>query len=237
MTATLSRPNHMAGSDLARRLFPNSVALASSDPRGDQPALRPEERVAIAQAVPARQREFSAGRAAARRAMAQRGLPGVAIPMSPDRAPLWPGGVTGSISHCESCCLAAIALRSDAQALGLDVEEDTPLEDDLIAEICTPFERAWLSEQPKLRAGHWAKVIFSAKETAYKCQYTVTRRLFGFDGFEISLDSKTGCFAARFTAPVAPFARNTRLLGRFRIGDGLIVTGMHLAPSRAGQTL
>ncbi|MBI6630200.1 4'-phosphopantetheinyl transferase superfamily protein [Pontibaca sp. S1109L] len=218
----------MAGLALARGLFPNNVALASSDPGGDPSTLYPAERLAIARAVPARQREFAAGRDAARRAMAQRGLANSPIPMSSDRAPLWPQGVTGSISHCQSCCLAAIALRTDARALGLDVEEDTPLSDDLIAEICTPFERAWLSEQSTLQARHWAKVIFSAKETAYKCQYTVTRRLFGFDGFEISLDQKIGHFEARFTASIAPFARNTALMGRFGIGNGLIVTGMFL---------
>lgn len=230
MIATLVRPHHLAGWDLARGLFPQSVGVASCDPRGDQPALLPEERDAVAQAVPARQREFAAGRDAARRAMAQRNVPVAPIPMASDRAPAWPYDMTGSISHCGTCCLAAIAPLSDARAIGLDVEEDTPLEDDLIATICTPSERAWLSEKPKLQVHRWAKVIFSAKETAYKCQYTVTRRLLGFDGFDISLDPATGRFEARFTATIAPFTRNTRLLGRFAIGSGLIVTGMHLAP-------
>ncbi len=229
MSTTLARRDHLAGLDLARLLFARNVALTGCDPREDHPALLQGERVAVARAVPARRREFAAGRAAARRAMDELGLPPAPVLMGADRAPVWPDDIIGSISHCRTCCLAAVARRGDVQALGLDVEDDTPLEDDLIASICTPSERAWLSTQPRSRAGQWAKVMFSAKEAAYKCQYMLTRRLFGFDGLEIALDPAAGRFEVRFTATVAPFMRNTRLAGRFAIGGGLIVTGMALA--------
>jgi 4'-phosphopantetheinyl transferase EntD len=40
------------------------------------------------------------------------GLPERPIPMGRDRAPVWPEGVVGSISHSDAFCLAAVA-RSD----------------------------------------------------------------------------------------------------------------------------
>ena len=49
-------------------------------------SVMPEEEPTLARMVPARRREFAAGRTAARRALGR----SVAIPMGPDRAPVWP---------------------------------------------------------------------------------------------------------------------------------------------------
>ena len=39
-----------------------------------------------------------------------------------DRAPLWPDGFVGSISHARGVCAAVAASRADAASLSLDVE-------------------------------------------------------------------------------------------------------------------
>lgn len=214
---------------LARPLFGPAVAVAATDPRDRTHRPMAEESACLPRAAPKRLREFAAGRAAAHRAMRGLGGPARPVRIGPDRAPVWPDGLIGSISHCDTACLAAVAATSDIRAMGLDVEEDTDLDHDLIACVCTTTERAWLSSLPAAQAGRMAKLIFSAKECAYKCQYGPSRTLVGFDRFEITPDPQTGRFEATFTDDTPPFAAGTHLAGRFAIGGGLIVTAMTLA--------
>ena len=208
---------------LARPLFQSDVALAVTDPLGTMAAPFAGELACLSpNAVDKRQREFAAGRAAAHSAMADLGWPPQPILVGKNRAPIWPVGLTGSITHTLSCAMAVVARNSDVLALGIDVEEDTPLEDKLLPAICSDFEQDWLKRQA--HPGQLAKVIFSAKEAAYKCQYTVSQRFFGFDGMNLELDLAQACFQARFTADQLPFAKNDIISGRFAIGAGVIVT-------------
>jgi len=199
---------------MARGLLPPGVAVAAADPRQLHPVLDGE---ALPGAVPARLREFSAGRHAARAAMAALGAPIAAIPPGDDRAPIWPAGITGSITHSASACLAAVALCGVIDGLGLDLEEDAPLEAALWPEICRPEELTLLGDTPGLQA----RLIFAVKEAAYKAQYARSATLFGFDGLSVTLTATV--FSARFTRAVAPFAAGHTVQGRWARGEGHIL--------------
>lgn len=212
------------------------IVTAMGDPRADWPAPMPEEEDALPRASAARRREFLAGRALARRAMRGLGLPASPIPVASDRSPVWPQGVTGSISHCADLCGAAMALTADGfLALGLDIEAAEPLERSLWAEICTPGERERLARLSETEAGSLAKLVFSAKEAAYKCQYPLSRRLFDFQVFEIELDLPAGGFGARFTTDIAPFRKGDVLRGRFRMTDSHVATAISLRRGPDGR--
>lgn len=212
---------------LARPLFDPSAGLAVIDPLDTPPAPFATELAGLSpNAVAKRQREFAAGRAAAHAAMTQLGHPPQPIPVGSNRAPVWPNGLTGSISHTLSCAMAVVARSTDMRAIGIDVEEDTPLGDKLLSAICTDNERQWLKLQSN--PGQLAKVIFSAKEAAYKCQYTVSQCYLGFHGMELELDLAKGRFQAHFTGALPPFAQNDMIHGRFAVGAGLIVTTAEL---------
>ncbi len=215
---------------LARPLFTPDIAVAVTDPRAAHNRPLPPEVRPMARMVPIRQRAYAAGRVAARDAMARLGHPVRPVLMTPDRAPLWPSGLTGSISHSQSCCIATLGRTDQVRALGVDVEEDSDLDSDLVPTICTMAERAWLSAQPRAQTGLLGKLIFSAKECAYKCQYPLSKTLFGFEMLEITPDLDTGQFEATFLHDVPHFPAETQLHGRFAIGDGLIVTAMALRP-------
>jgi 4'-phosphopantetheinyl transferase EntD len=209
--------------DILRGLFPDGVATATGDPRLAAENGLPEEERYVARAVEHRRREFHAGRAAARTAMAKLGLEAVAIPAAPDRAPVWPSGVTGSISHCASLCVAAVARTLDGPlSIGVDVEPADPLAEDLVEAICTQAERNWLAGQPADRRMVLARTIFSAKEAVYKCQYPLTRVMLEFSDVGIALGSDT--YAASFLRPVPGLMGDTVLVGRYRIAQGHIVT-------------
>ncbi|MFV0512335.1 MAG: 4'-phosphopantetheinyl transferase [Jhaorihella sp.] len=218
----------LPGLTLLRPLLRAEVAIGATDPRSVRNRAMPEEVAGLPRASTKRRRDFAAGRAAAHRAMRGLGGPARPVRIGPDRAPVWPGGLTGSISHSDTACLAAVARSDMVRAIGLDVEDDAGLEPELVATICSETERAWLSGLPPAEAGRMARLIFSAKECAYKCQYVLSRTLFGFDTLEILPDPGTGRFEAAFAAAVPPFAAGTRLTGRFAIGAGLIVTAMTL---------
>jgi 4'-phosphopantetheinyl transferase EntD len=219
---------------LLQGLLDPLVATAEALIGAFPPTLPIEEEMAIRGAVVRRRREFAAGRSCARAAMQRFGLQGAPVPMGADRAPVWPDGVVGSISHCETRCVAAVALKADGiRAIGVDIEAAAPLEEDLALEICTELERSWLASQAESERGHLLRAIFSAKECTYKCQYPITGQLIGFDALGIDLDIENGTFTASFQKDVLPYRMGDQLCGRIRIADSHIVTAMSVGVHEA----
>ncbi len=203
----------------ARALLPPGTAVAGADPQILHPLLPGES---LPGATPSRLREFSAGRHAARTAIAALGHPVRAISQADDRAPLWPAGLTGTITHSRTACLAAVS--TTATGLGLDLEDDSPLDPDLWDIILLPPERLWAETQPD--AARAAKLIFSAKEAAYKAQYPTSLTLFGFDTVLIQIEGPA--FTATFQRPIGPFAKGMALTGRHTPINGHILTAVVL---------
>lgn len=199
-------------------LFPVGVAVAALHVDAPHPPLFPEEAASVTGAVPARRAEFAAGRAAARLALSRLGLPPIAIPAGESRAPVWPDGVSGSISHTAGYALAAVRLGGP---LGLDVESDAELEADLWALICEPGE---LTALPVAGRGRAVRHVFSAKEAIFKAQFPLTGLLIGFDAVTLRLGA--GGFVARFTQAVGSFAPGTELTGRIVQTEGLVLAGV-----------
>ncbi|MDQ2066224.1 4'-phosphopantetheinyl transferase superfamily protein [Xinfangfangia sp. CPCC 101601] len=203
---------------LAQRLLLGGVALACADPRQHYPLLPGET---LPQATPARRAEFSAGRHAARQALQHLGLPGRAIPAHADRSPLWPLGISGTITHSRSACLAAV--RHGA-GIGLDLEEAEGLERDLWPSILSESEQLWAYDQPD--PGLAAKLIFCAKEAAYKAQYSHSGQLFGFESLKITVTGEA--FTASFNENIAPFRKGDAIKGRWGLASGHILTAAAL---------
>ena len=78
-----------AAPEIAALLPPGAEAAVLRGP-GRESDLLEGEHEAIRRAAPARRREFAAGRACARHALAALGVGAVAVPQAKDRAPLWP---------------------------------------------------------------------------------------------------------------------------------------------------
>ena len=219
--------------DLTRSLFAPSVAVAVRDPRRMPHMPDPSEARAIAGAIPQRQTEFHAGRAAAREAMVALGLPPRPVPAGPDRAPVWPAGLVGSITHDAEACIAVLGHATDWRALGIDLEADSPLAADLVAEVCTPDETDWLNTRPSARRGLLAKLIFCAKEACYKAQFPLTARLFGFDHLMVEIDEAKASFTARFVKPAGEFAIGQTIEGRYVHAAGVLICGVALSHADA----
>lgn len=182
---------------------------------------RREEECLSAAAVPKRRREFAAGRACAATAMADLGIAPAPLLAGADCLPTWPAGVVGSISHSRSLAGAAATLWSErVLALGLDIEPVEPLDEDLICEVCVPSELAFLEQYDPKDRGILAKAIFCAKEAAYKCQYPISRKLFGFESLAIEINLRNREFAAAFQEDIGPYRAGDLICGRLWISRG-----------------
>ena len=201
---------------LERARLPEGLQVALADPTAPQPPLKAVEEAAVLRAVAGRRAEFAAGRAAARSAVAALGAPEAAIPMAEDRAPVWPQGITGSLSHTGTACVAVAARMDMFAGLGVDLEDDLPMPEDSRDAAGSPEEARGLDSDP-LRA---ARRLFSLKEAAYKAQYSLSRTLIDFDALYLDPEART----LRFTRDVPPFAKGTALAVSQWVWGGLILS-------------
>ncbi|WP_270732591.1 4'-phosphopantetheinyl transferase family protein [Shimia sp. Alg240-R146] len=210
--------------DLARRFAPRGVGVGVADPTQSPATVLPEEAVAIASAIPKRKREFAAGRRAARQALQSLDLPAVAIPKGTDRAPVFPTGIAGSITHNRGAALAIVAPQTRFRALGVDVEPQAPLKPELIKAICTSEEAAMLAQLPEAERLLLARRLFSAKEAVFKAQFPITRQVFGFQAASITFNALRSGFVATFHRDIASIRAGSSVSGQCGVAGGHILT-------------
>ncbi|MCK6550892.1 4'-phosphopantetheinyl transferase superfamily protein [Myxococcota bacterium] len=178
-------------------------------------ALLPEEEALVARAVLKRRREVAAGRVLARRLLTELGAPRAPLMAGPDRAPLWPAGFSGSISHTDDVCVAAVAPVQERASIGVDVEHRRALTPQLESIVLTPREHAMIAAGPGTSAITELPILcFSAKEAVYKAQYPFTRTILEFHDVELELDVEHGRFSARIVRAEVQGMVPARLEGR-----------------------
>ncbi len=141
----------------------------------------------LARAVPARRLEFVAGRLCAQRALLLAGCANApAVAIDDQRAPLWPAGYVGSIAHGSGTAWAVVASRAHYRALGIDLEKVVPPATalELTASVLRPEERV-LARNAGLAYERFLSLVFSAKESLYKCLNPVTGVSFDFQDAEV----------------------------------------------------
>ncbi len=213
------------------RILPGGVVVAAGR-IGEVPLdLHEAERRVAAGWAAARQHEFFTGRSLARAALRRLGAPDEPLLAAANRAPLWPRGATGAISHAGSLCVVAVADRACVRGVGVDVEPAEPLERALWAEICTVGERTWLEARAADDQGLWARWFFSAKEAVYKLQSPVTGVFLEFHDVELRAhDERLG--DGHFTASVPEAVRERlgadALTGAWAMEAGFLLTAAAL---------
>jgi 4'-phosphopantetheinyl transferase EntD len=187
-----------------------------------QDPLFPVESEQVAAAVESRQRQFRAGRSAARLALAQLGLPAGAIGRGPAGEPLWPEGIAGSISHAAGYAAAAVAPCTRFAGLGIDIESATPLASELGHLVLTPEEQ---TENRRLRdTGFdlYGKAVFCAKEALYKCVFPRYREILDFADVVVHLDVSAARFVAHPARRISAAREIARLGGYIVVVDDMI---------------
>lgn len=197
------------------------IATAADD---DERLLYDAELALMGTMIPARRREFAAGRNAARRALARLGVPASPVLRhGTDRDIAWPDGTIGSISHTRGLCAVACArITTQLHSLGLDVEQPGPLGDDIVTTICRSDELAMLGAYPPPWPSDWPRLLFTIKEAAYKALYPITRREISFQEMRITLDVAERSYVAEVDGNVLA---HLKINGRFGWEDGFVHAG------------
>jgi 4'-phosphopantetheinyl transferase EntD len=136
---------------------------------------------------PKRLTDFSTGRYCATKALEQMGIKDAIIPIGEEREPIWPDGIVGSISHCDSLTGAIVAKKSDHISLGLDIEEIGRVTPDLWDLVFTENEKNYLLGLSEKEMLIKSTAIFSAKEAFYKFQYPITKTFLDFLDVAVTL--------------------------------------------------
>lgn len=183
--------------------LPEDVAWSAGRIEDKQGRLWDVEETTISKSIARRRKEFRAGRTCAREALALLGHPPIAIPVGKNRAPCWPSGVVGSISHTEMLALA-VAARSDRYAgLGIDLESDVSLKPDLHRIVLRSDELRCLPPRLQL-GGHTVdagKAVFAIKEAIFKAVYPLIGAIFHFQDAHVLVEANSERYSARLELP------------------------------------
>lgn len=217
MISNIKQSNY---SEIIKKLFPpevEGIILPIDDYTSE---LTPDEYKIIENASEKRKREFSTGRKCAKQAMKKLGIEEVPILKGENREPLWPEGVVGSISHCKDLCGAVIGASTDIKAIGLDLENIKKLKNDISRLICTDYERKWIAQQKNHSYETLILLIFSLKESIYKCIYASDDMKIGFKDCTVIPNLRTKNVKVHFEAEIG----KTNIQQNFNLGTNRIYT-------------
>ncbi len=176
-------------------------------------------------ALAARREAFALGRVAARRALRLLGHPEVPILPGPDRAPRWPPGLLGSITHAAGLAAAVVAPITCTGGVGLDIEDMTRIPDTKIARLVSDRdERRWIGGRTERLVS-----LFSAKESIFKALYPQHGAYFGFEA--VHLERRPWGFEGTLRTMLGDWPAGSRCAVRSEECGGLVMTSVCLPPS------
>jgi 4'-phosphopantetheinyl transferase EntD len=210
-------------------LLPPAACVVEATPPMWESGLLPEERGYVARALDKRVREFTAGRNCARAALRLAGTAPVAIAVGPRRQPLFPPGYSGSITHTDGYCAAAVLRIGAELSIGIDAEGCAPLPAGVLQRISLPAERAMLERLDAALCGSADRLLFSIKEAFYKAWFQLSAEFLAFRELQVTIDPSTASFGAVVLRPeVADYFRDRQFSGRFCLDAELICSAVAL---------
>ncbi|UXY11697.1 4'-phosphopantetheinyl transferase superfamily protein [Kosakonia sp. ML.JS2a] len=179
----------------------------------------------LGKTVPKRRAEYLAVRYAARRLLEDAGCAGH-VGTAASRAPVWPTGWCGSLSHTGNHAIAVIAPSHTGLTPGIDIEMLAPgtmretatiftdtKEQSLLANCGIPYETALL-------------IAFSVKESLFKALYPEAGCFFGFDAARVcSIEPATQRITLELTQSLTPRRKSGhRIRGYYLLQAERVIT-------------
>lgn len=195
----------------------------------------------LARAVPKRKMEFLAGRYCISRALILGGFSRnmVTIPSLENRAPLFPVGLTGSITHTTSFASGVVVPVGRKHVCSVGIDTEMVLTEKTLDNIGSRImhDAEWDARgQSGLGDREYATVLFSAKESIYKCLFPVVQCWFGFHDVMLEgIDGPDGRFRFRLEKDLSPDYKKGWLgEGRYLV-EGPLVHTQSALPYRHGR--
>ncbi|MFT6733322.1 MAG: 4'-phosphopantetheinyl transferase EntD [Polaribacter sp.] len=166
--------------------------------------------------------DFSAGRLSAKQALSKLAIYNYPILIGSNRAPLWPIQVVGSISHSKNICVSAVIQNTNSKALGIDIETIKQIDNDILLLICDETEILHLKNLEKSGYGSCnenAKIIFSIKESIFKCLNPLLSCWIDFKEMQITLDFNNKRYIATPNSNNLPLKDLKSISGKWHSND------------------
>lgn len=210
-------PRPLAGAQLISTRFDPARFAEGDCERCDIPPVR---------GVAKRQSEYLAGRLCAREALRRLNGHAIAPAVGADRAPQWPSGVSGSITHGDNWAAALVAASDQWRGIGLDVERLLPTERALRlqGEILTPEELSRLDGLDDEARALRISLTFSLKESLFKALYPLTLTHFYFHDAELLDCDHDGARLRLLTDLNHDWRSGAELDGQFALFDGKVLS-------------
>jgi|UniRef100_UPI0034D1A19E enterobactin synthetase component D len=173
-----------------------------------------------------RKADHLAGRIAAAYALNERTIPGI----GPSGEPLWPDGMSGSITHSGTQAMAVV-IRERQALIGIDCEAILP--ENEAREIKDGIIDA--QEEPVLSHSGYPfplalTLVFSAKESLFKALFPRMQAYMGFDSARVTkLDDKTLTLA--LTRQLAGFNEGAAFTLHWQLQDEQAITLLSRSPA------
>ncbi|WP_046006142.1 4'-phosphopantetheinyl transferase family protein [Pseudoalteromonas rubra] len=179
----------------------------------------------LGRAVAKRKAEYLAGRHCASQALQMLGLPHTVIASADNRAPIWPKGIQGTISHTQEVAMAMVSDDPKVRGLGIDLERkmSDKQERELQTQILAKAEQAAFEQLSKTQSCPLT-LIFSAKESIYKALYPVVQRFFGFEAACLIEHSDNQLHFALTETLHETLPQGTRISVYYQLSDELVLT-------------
>ncbi|MEB5477848.1 4'-phosphopantetheinyl transferase family protein [Acinetobacter pollinis] len=156
-----------------------------------------------------RRNEYLAGRICTTVALKKLGIKDKelnGLTINSDRAPNFPDGIIGSITHTKDIAIACVAKSRTYANIGIDIEKIIDMETckSIAKIIMTPYEIRKIESLNKLKIPYinLITLIFSAKESLFKALYKNVGYVFGF---EVATIIRINDKAAYFTLKLENF--------------------------------
>ncbi|MBW2630245.1 MAG: 4'-phosphopantetheinyl transferase superfamily protein [Deltaproteobacteria bacterium] len=212
-----------------QQLFPDRVFTECCRIEDKHYALHREEATVVKKAVASRRNEFGAGRMCARSALESLGIQECVLARKSDGSTAWPPGIVGAISHTDSWCGAAVARQSDYLGVGFDIETADRVTRSIAKRVLTDSEMDWVGRQAADESRKWFTLIFSAKESIYKCLSPLVGKGARFHDAEIIPHADGFSFKVRLTDKITSRIPSfSSLRGRYLLYEGEVFTGIVL---------
>ena len=190
-----------------------------------------EEKISASFGSSKRRAEFSLGRYCAHRALSKFELESVPILRTAEtREPYWPASVRGSITHSEGFAAAAVGMTKDVSGIGIDLESLSRVVDfNIRRHVCVEKEREFMESLTAEQANRYLRIIFSAKESIFKCFFPISQTYLSFQDAAIIIDEKKFEFSFVLSKACSGItSAGFQHSGRFSIKDDLLLTSVYI---------
>ena len=179
--------------------FPDYISFYCRKNSPNQDFLLLPEEQALAESFGSQKKraEFVLGRICAHVALSRFGLEYEPILRNPEsREPCWPDSIWGSITHSSGFAAVAVGLKKEIKGIGIDLESfSRSLDFKIRKHVCVDSELEWIESLPAKQADRALRIIFSAKESIFKCFYPGTKTYLSFKDAEISVNENEKKFS------------------------------------------